>query len=117
MRQDSNSLIHLSSNQHVQKYVQTDAEALILVAKQYAAKITANDVDGAQAVLVEHEKQQGVAAVMGDPETRRFVLTLIQLEEHMAFTDALTTKWIREHMLGRYGGVSEPRNSKTKKLM
>ena len=96
--------------------MQTDAEALILVAKQYAAKITADDADGAQAVLVEHEKQRGVAAVMGDPETRR-VLVLIQLEEHMAFTDALTTKWIREHMLGRYGGVSEPRNSKTKKLM
>lgn len=108
MRRDSNSLIHLSSNEHVQKYEQTDAEALILFAKRYAAKIAANDLVGAQAVLDEPEtrKQQGLAATMGDPETRRFVLTLIQLEGHMAFTDALTTKWIREHMLGRYGGVS-----------
>lgn len=101
-------LVYLSSNVAVQKYVQTDGEALLMAVKMYALLLEQGNELQAKEYLEEcNTKQQGVSMTMANPESRQFVLNLYKLEGHMAFTMAFGTKWIREHILCTYGGVSK----------
>ena len=69
--------------------------------------------NGEGAAYVEDQirkgSRQGVSMTLGTKESRQYILNLYKLEAHMGHTTAyiITSKWIKDHILGTYGGVSE----------
>lgn len=109
------ALVALSSNARVHKYLETDAEALLMAVKGYVMLSEAGKGAEATAYMEAHiRKKTGISPVFGAPESRDFVLRLYKLEGHIGHTTAFSTRWIREHILNIYGGVSDIRvNIKT----
>jgi hypothetical protein len=104
--------MYLSSNQPVQKYSETDAEALLMAVSTYAQLVANKQHHIAKNHLKDciTNGQQGISATMSNTESRAYVLNLFKLQHYMGHTPAFTSKWIREHLFGVYGGVSLSKN-------
>ena len=67
--------------------------------------------NGEGAAYVEDQmrkgSRQGVLMMLGTKESRESVLNLYKIEVHMGHMTAFTLKWIKDHILGMYGWVSE----------
>ena len=87
--------------------MEKDGEALLMAIKAYIVA----EKNGEGAAYVEDQirkgSRQGVSTTLGTKESRQYVLNLYKLEAHMGHTTAFTSKWIKDHILGTYGGVSE----------
>lgn len=96
-------------NLPVQRYVQTDGEALLQAISIYLGyKKEGRDDEALAFVDSCRSKSQlmNVQHSMPRIEAREFAIELYKLEGYMGHTTAFTSKWIKEHILGVYGGVS-----------
>jgi hypothetical protein len=97
-------------NLAVQRYVQTDGEALLQAIGTYVSYLTEGKQKEAEAFV---ERCRGKSQLMNvqysmpKPEGREFAMELYKLEGYMGHTTAFTSKWIKEHIIGVYGGVSK----------
>ena len=91
----------------IQKYVEKDGKGLLMVIKVYIVA----EKNGEGAAYVEDQmrkgSRQGVSMMLGTKESRESVLNLYKIEVHMGHMTAFTLKWIKDHILGTYGWVSE----------
>jgi len=75
----------------------------------YVGHLTEGEQEEANAWIKWHqEKAQPMNSsyTMTNTEAREFAVQLHKLKEYMGHTTAFTTKWIKEHITGVYGGVS-----------
>jgi hypothetical protein len=101
---------YLSSNVGVQRYVQTDGEALLQAINTYVGMVKDGKQKEADAYADECRKKSQLINVqysMPNKEGREFAIELYKLEAYMGHTTAFTSKWIKDHIIGVYGGVSE----------
>jgi hypothetical protein len=96
-------------NLPVQRYVQTDGEALLQAIGVYIGHITAGEQDEADAFIKECQAKNHLLNVnytMPNTEARQYAMELYKLEGHMGYTKAFASKWIKDNIIGIYGGVS-----------
>lgn len=74
--------------------------------KLYVSKLESDPEEAAR--YLEDEARKGKGGILGTVESRQFALQLFKLESYMGHTTALTSKWIKQHILNTYGGVSKP---------
>jgi len=110
LEEDETLLQYLSMNLAVQKYVQTDGEALLLAIGTYVGHLKAGRQKQA-AAYVEYcqgkSQLRNVNYTMPNAEARQYAMNLYKLEVYMGHTTAFTSKWIKEKLIGVYGGVSD----------
>ena len=94
----------------VQRYVQTDGEALLRAVDIYLGMVKDGRKEEADAWAEKCGKKSELMSVqysMPNKEGREFAIELYKLEGYMGHTTAFTSKWIKDNIIGVYGGVSE----------
>jgi hypothetical protein len=107
LNKEPSLLWYLSKNEHVQRFPETDGEMLLRATTVYALFMNTASGNGIKKFTEECKKSgQAVNPTLLNTETREYALQLHKLEEYMGHTTAFTSKWIKEHLVGVYGGVS-----------
>jgi hypothetical protein len=110
LKHDKSLFQYLSMNLTVQKYTQTDGEALLQAISIYVGYLNDGKTTQAEAYIEECQGKgalMNVGYTMPNTEAREFAMQLYKLEGYMGHTTAFTSKWIKEHIIGVYGGVSD----------
>ncbi len=103
---------YLSMNLAVQRFVQTDGEALLHAIRIYVGHLNDGEQDAANAYLLKCQGKSELVNVgysMPNTEAREYAMQLFKLHWYMGYTPAFTSKWIKQHLIKVYGGVSHQR--------
>ncbi len=103
-------LQYLSMNLLVQRYVQTDGEALMQAMDIYVDHLTNGNETEANAFVQDCLRRKHLLnahLTLGNTEGREFAVQLHRLREYMGHTTAFNSKWIKCHVIRIYGGVSD----------
>ncbi|KAF8322968.1 hypothetical protein F5887DRAFT_1086906 [Amanita rubescens] len=109
LKEDERLLPYLSMNLAVQRYAQTDGEALLHAIHTYLKLLKDGNQQAADAYVVKCQgKGQPLLNVnysMPNTEGREFAMKLYKLQCYMGHTTAFNSKWIKDHLIGVYGGI------------
>jgi len=98
-------------NLAVQRFSQTDGEALLVAIDAYNKFLIDKDQKGADAYAVKCQGRGqllfNVNLSIPNTEGRDFARQLYKLQWYMGHTTAFNSKWIKDHLIGIYGGVSD----------
>lgn len=101
---------YLSQNIPVQRYVQTDGEALLQAITLYVGYMNSGNEIEAKRYAARCRKKNHLMNVnlsMPNKEARELAANLYKLQGYMGHTPAFTSKWMATHIIGIYGGVSD----------
>lgn len=111
LKEDESEMLfkYLSQNLPVQRYVQTDGEALLQAIGIYVGYKKLGKENQAKKFAASCKEKNHLLNVnlsMPKVDGREYAMQLYKLEGHMGHTSAFTSKWINQNILGIYGGVS-----------
>lgn len=107
MNDDNTLPQYLSMNLPVQRYTQTDGEALLQAISIYVGYIKDGKMERAAMYASGKNQLINVGYTMPDKEAREFAVQLYRLEGYMGHTTAFASKWIKDNVMRVHGGVSD----------
>ena len=97
---------HLSRNLHNQQYVESEGEKTLMLLRQFRSSQIQGDSIAESFAQNLYDRRHGVGAFLLCPETKEYLMTLLEMSAHYHVPELLSLHWMRKHLSNVYGGVS-----------